>query len=389
MTAASVETHAESAAMFRDPSFFNRTPLLPVLAFSLATPFAFGATPQTNGANSAEAMFETFSRPIPGVDWEEMSPHFVQMLDRVFERNGWTDESDQYAKKVALRIAELPPWDLPGRFGALSDEVTARYGLTPQQTTMFQRAVMRESAAMLIKHGPAMWEQAQEALQGRAEGKPYNAEQIARWAKMGRPLFDEMESSIERVAAELEESLPEDKKSVLQKDMAGFHKRQKVVEAMNERWARGLWEPDEWGLEDDPIQTAAARTESPQPDPEPLATTQAARPTAPLVAPAVTAAPIPDHWIEHDPTTWIAFVLEIRKNFRLDAGQMDTAWSIHAELVERAGRYAKLRTAQLAEIPSAQRPTHEAYKPIRDLFAELRDRLEALPTSTQREASRK
>ena len=370
-------------------SSFQLRSILFVITVSVTASPAPAISPKTDDTTSPDEMYENFSKPIPGVDWDKMSPHFVKMIDRMFERNGWTDESDQYARKVASRVATLPPWDLAGRFGVLTEEVSGRYGLTPQQTTLFQRAVMRESFRMMIKHGPAMWEQAQEALQGRAQGKPYTAEQIARWAKDADPVFHEMEASIERVAGELEQTMPDEKKSVLEKDMAGFHKRQKAVEAMSQRWAKGLWKPDEWGLEDDPIQTggarAAAETQQPAPTPPP----QAARPVAPLVAPAIVATVIPDHWVEHDPTTWIALVIEIGKKYRLDAGQMDTAWSIHAELVERAGRFAKLRASELAAVPAAQRPTHESYQPIRELFGELRDRLESLPTSTQREASRK
>jgi hypothetical protein len=379
---------AESSAMTCRPSIRYLAIRL-VITAGITLSSVSAISPKPEDETSADEMFQTFSKPIPGVDWDKMSPHFVQMIDRMFERNGWTDESDQYARKVASRIAALPPWDLPGRFGVLTEEVSGRYGLTPQQTTLFQRAVMRESFGMMVKHGPALWEQAQEALQGRAQGKPYTAEQIARWAKDADPVYREMEASIERVASELELTMPDEKKSVLEKDMAGFHKRQKAVKAMSQRWAKGLWKPDEWGLEDDPIQTGGVRASAEPQQPGAVPNPQTARPVAPLVAPAVASVAIPDHWVEHDPGTWIALVMEIGKRYRLDAGQMDTAWSIHAELVDRADRYSKLRTSELAAVPTVQRPTHEAYLPIRELFGELRDRLESLPTSAQREATGK
>lgn len=363
--------------------------VLHLCALGLGASISHAISPKIESEEGAEELFENFSEPIPGVDWDKMSPHFVQMIDRMFERNGWTDESDQYAKKVASRIAALPPWDLPGRFGVLTEEVSGRYGLTPQQSTMFQRTVMRESFGLMVKHGPLLWEQGKEGLQCRAEGKPYTAEQIARWAKNVDPVFREFENSAERIAGELEQMMPEEKKSVLQKDMAGFQKRQKAVEAMNQRWAKGLWKPEEWGIEDDPIQIAAARATAEAQQPAPGPVPQVVRPAPPMVAPAVAMAPIPDHWVEHEPATWIALVMEMKKRFGLDAGQMDTAWSIHAELIERASRYSKLRSAELAAVPAGQRPTHEAYQPIRALFGELRDRLESLPTSTQREASKK
>src|SRR5262245_59917647 len=115
-------------------------------------------------SSASDDIVQKYSKPIPGVNWDELSPHFVQMLDRLFERNGWNDESDHFARKVASRVAEIPPWDMAGRFGVISEEITQRYGLNPQQTAAFQRTVLRESAGMLMRHGPKMWQQAQEAL---------------------------------------------------------------------------------------------------------------------------------------------------------------------------------------------------------------------------------
>ena len=344
---------------------------------------------QAPDANTSDDIMRRYSQPIAGVDWDELSPHFVQMLDRVFERNGWNDESDQFARKVASRVAEIPPWDMAGRFGVLSDEVSQRYGLSPQQTAGFQRAVLRETAGMLVRHGPKMWQQAQEALQGRSQGKPYTIEQIARWAKDADPLFREIETSANRIAEEVGRGLPEEKKKVLDGDMAGFHKRQKAVEQMNRRWAQGQWKPDEWGLEDDPIQTGGRANAAAAAAPAPVSNSvpSPSAPT-PLVVPGVQAPPIPDRWVEHAPATWIALVIEIGKRYSLDKGQMDAAWSIHDELVERAQRHVQSNASVLAEIPAAQRGTHEAYRPIRDLFGELRSRLEAIPTSAQREAAR-
>lgn len=335
----------------------------------------------TTAAN--EKVLQSFSKPIEGVDWDELLPHYEQMLERVFIRNGWTDEADQYAMKVALRVASIPPWDLAGRLRVLNEEISDRYGLTPQQSAEFQRGVMRELGGFLMRHGPAMWGQAQEALQGRSQGRPYTTDQIAKWAELGKPLFDEIEQSIERLGGELETNLSDEKKGVLRSDMSGFRKRHEAVKVMNERWARGEWKPEEWGLEDDPIQNRAPKGET-----RPAEVPKAGRvvsPAPPLVDPAVVVA-IPSRWIEHDPTTWIALVMEFRKQYSLDVGQMDTAWSIHGELVERALRYSNARKSELVMVPESQRAESAAYKPIRDLFAELRERLESLPTTQQREA---
>ena len=84
-------------------------------------------------------------------------------MERVFERNGWDDEADQFAMRVASHVASVPPWDITGRLQALNGEIARRYDLTPEQSSAFQQAVMRELGGFLLRHGPARWGQAKEA----------------------------------------------------------------------------------------------------------------------------------------------------------------------------------------------------------------------------------
>ena len=81
-------------------------------------------------------------------------------------------------------------------------------------------------------------------------------------------------------------------------------------------------------------------------------------------------------------------MLAFKKRFELDAGQMSTAESVHAELLERAKGYMAARGDALAAVAPRERPAHEAYEPIRQLFMELQDRLSAIPTTSQRRRSR-
>ncbi len=64
---------------------------------------------------------------------------------------------------------------------------------------------------------------------------------------------------------------------------------------------------------------------------------------------------------------------------------MSTAESIHAELLDRAERYAEAHADTLEAIPAPERATHEAYEPIRSLFGELQSRLDSVPTTSQRD----
>ncbi len=319
--------------------------------------------------------FRAFSEPIPGVDWDSMQPEIIRAIERVFEQNGWNREPDRYARDVACRIAAIPPWNIAERFDAFTQAVSMRYRLSPEQSNRFHSSLMRESTGFLFRNGPALLAQAREALQGHAKGIPYTPEQVARWSRDAEPIFRDMAESVDRLSAELETGLDDEMKEQLRIDVARYNERQRVVERMTARWANGEWDPAQWGLDDDPIQSKGMSPSASDPP------GHVARPGPPSERVVV----IPTHWIDHDPATWIALVLEIRDRYALDSGQMSTAWSIHGELVERAAAYVEGRSEEMAAVPVGQRSTHDAYRPIRDVFAELRQRLEAVPTSSQRE----
>jgi hypothetical protein len=97
---------------------------------------------------------------------------------------------------------------------------------------------------------------------------------------------------------------------------------------------------------------------------------------------------VPSRWVDHEPKTWIAYVLDVEKRYHLDSGQRTAARSIHSELVGRAMDYSAGRRAELAAVPALEREKHGLYEPIRTLFAQLQERLEALPTTAQRETAR-
>jgi hypothetical protein len=144
---------------------------------------------------------------------------------------------------------------------------------------------------------------------------------------------------------------------------------------MTERWTKGGWQPKDWGLQHDPIQTGME---------------QQARAIDPLAGDRSPKrirsdrAPIP-RWRPHEPATWFAYVLDFQKRFKLDPGQKTTANSIHAELLARANSYISAHAERLDKVARRDRAEDQAYEPIRGLFEELKERLDALPRSAQRD----
>ena len=85
----------------------------------------------------------------------------------------------------------------------------------------------------------------------------------------------------------------------------------------------------------------------------------------------------------------MAYVMDLKRRYDLDASQMSAARSIHAELFARATDYAQSRADELSAVPSGERAIHDLYEPIRGFFFELQARLEVIPTTAQRDQSKR
>lgn len=324
--------------------------------------------------------FSSFKEPLAGMDWTEEADRIRLAAENLWKRNGWTDEADRFAREVGCEIAAIPPWDVMGRFNLLTTRVTQRYGLSEEAAKKFRGSLMREAGAFLGRHGRVVIESGKEALAGRARGEPYTPEQVAKWAKMLEPLLVDMEASADRLLEEIKPSLDPEHKRLFDLDVQSLEKRARYLGAMRTQWSEGKWRPTDWGLETDPIQNR----------PSPL---RVADPPALLpIDPAASLDTVPEspvvlpNWQAHDPTTWFVYVLQFGERFGLDTGQKSTAESIHGELVARAADYSETHRDELHQVPMPERETNAAYEPIRALFAELQARLDALPTTVQRQS---
>jgi len=345
---------------------------------SAAAPNGDGATPTNPASEPASlASFADLKESLAGLNWDEEAQRLRRAAETVWERNGWTNESDRFARDVACEVTTIPPWDIAARLNLLTTRVAERYRLNDESAMRLKGSVMREAGGFLMRNGGAIIENGREALVARARGEPYTAEQVAKWAKVLEPLLTDMRASVDRLGDEIKPSLDPEHQRLFDQDMQSVEKRTRYVDAMRTRWAEGKWQPTDWGLEADPIQNRPVPPRAPDPSAAiPIPVAPAAQPSPNVSLPTC---------VSYDPATWFACVLEFEKRFQLDAGQKSTAQSIHAELVERAGDYAKTHREELRSVPTPGRMTHAAYEPIRALFAELQARLDALPTTAQRE----
>jgi len=311
------------------------------------------------------------------LDWEQEFASIKTAINNVWQQNEWDDEPHRFARDLALEVAAIPPWQFMQRFERFNQRVAERYDLSPRQRFQLQGGMIREAGRLLINHADMIFEQAGEILEDRRAGRPFDAEDVARWTKESDPLTNDVRATIDRLSAEMRASMSPEQRQVFDRDFKAFEKRWARVQEMRSQWAEGKWKAEDWGLQEDPQQSEGAG---------PADSLRGAAASSPLGPVMPDAAAIP-RWVPHDPSTWFAYVLDVKKRYRLDAGQMTTAESIHAELVARATTYASRDGDRLLSIPEADRAVHPAYEPIRDLFQELRDRLDAVPTTAQRESA--
>ncbi len=366
----SMTTHRQSYRRFR----------LTVTVMTLTTPLVspalvYSADPPQDGIDpTLLEQFHRLSEHMGQLDWDREYPIIERAMHDIWKRNGWTNEADRFARDLVCEVAAIPPTQPLKRLQVCNERVAQRYGLSEDQAVRFQRAMMREAAGMLVRNGGMILKQTREWMEARADGTPFTPQQVAEWTGESRPLILEMRNSVDRLAKELEPMLEPAKHRTLKLDLRSFDKRRRFMDRMTARWTEGKWRPEDWGLQDDPVHTTASHTGG-------ASTFSAANP--PAGKGRIKSDAIP-RWIGHEPSTWFAYVLDFEKRFNLDAGQMSTAESIHAELLERANHFSKTRAESLQSVPTRQRGTHESYEPIRQLFLELKSRLDAIPTTSQR-----
>lgn len=322
--------------------------------------------------------FEGFEEPLRGMDWAEEAGRVREAARTMWRRNGWNDETDLFARDVAIEVAAIPPWDVSARLNLLSTRIAERYELPDERAGPLQASMFREAGRFFGKNRAAIFELGREALATRAQGRAFTSEQVSRWAQALPPLMTDVRQSVGAISREIEPLLDNSHRERLHRDIAGIDRRAQYIDTLRVQWAAGKWRPSDWGLDHDPIQTGAQVPGAATPAlPEPVVAFESQG----------TAAAVPTRWVAHEPKTWNGYVLNVEKRYHLDSGQQTAARSIYSELVARATDYSAGRRAELQSVPAVEREKHALFEPICSLFSQLQERLEALPTTAQRESS--
>lgn len=360
-------------------------------------------------------------------NWEEHHGYLVNSMQEVFERNGWTSEEDEFALNMVSEVEAIPPWNMVERFDAMTRIMSDRYLLDEQQEQSFRRMVSKVASEVLSKHGERIMEYAGEVIDTRAAGRPIEAEQVAHWVELARPVMDDVRQRVQTAAEGFLDELSPEQREVFTRDLRAADRRFERLHERSEAWQRGEWSPADWGLSNDPIQTGtrvadAGAGEQPAGDAQPAAPdvpegepgTRGVRqpPRARQVRPPPDDAPQADASDgangDDEPAAaaragrrrggrpeatsndeWSRYVAEAIRRFRLNDAQQNSAWKVYRDLANR--RDALIRKARPATAaPSAaasDKPSEKLAADVQRLFDDLKRRIDRIPTRAQRRAA--
>ncbi len=317
-------------------------------------------------------------------DWSAQADNIERFIDGMWEKNGWTDESDQFTKKVNQEVARIPPWNFTARVDKMTELVSQRYELDARQRLRFQSTLYREVFGLMITNADTITDQVREYVGGRIEGRPILAEDVQRWTRESEPLMADVQNRLDRITAEMSRNMKDKQREILDRDRKAIQRQLKFIEGRRAEWAKGKWSPEEWGMGDAPNQPdAAGGDQQPSADPSAIADGRS-KPISPFEAQLFDRNKVASIAVAEDENTWKSWVREFIKANKLDMGQQETVWSILAELEERAVRFRSRHSEALGAVPLATRSESPVFDPLRDLFWELQRRSLALLTEVQR-----
>lgn len=306
-------------------------------------------------------------------EWEYQYPSIERAINNMWDKNGWRSESDQFARELMLEVASIPPWEFTRRTETAIDQVARRYKMTPAQRTTFQSQMYMRTGKLLFKNRSMLFKQIREVTTLRTLGKPINPDQVSQWVNESDELMDMARSEFNGMVEAVSQSFTPEQKQLLESDMESYRQRVKATNELREAWRRGEWSAEDWGLDTDPIQTGTNPVERAKQ--VQLLRASANRAHQQRLAES--------YYLPSDETTWERYVRRFIAQYDLNEAQSESCLSILREMKLRARAYTIAHGDEMESVPKTARPYSPAFDRIRQLFEELKDRLERIPTDHQ------
>ncbi len=374
-------------------------------------------------------------------DWKPHYENGVAIAERVYQRNNWTSEPDQFSLQVFREVGQHEPWALQQRWDTFMGMIEDRYDLSPDQSQRLRMQLIRDSADVFRRHAPQILEYSLEAIQTRATGGAITADQVSRWSKLAAPVMDDARKVMQATAEQFMQELSPEQQQRVRTDLMAAEERMERITQLREKWAAGQWEPADWGLDQDPIQLAAmqemreegidaeAAVRNPgfaaealkaeraalgnreprdaavppaQASDAPLVAAKSAERSGAEVAPVIDAsaaagaipgpadAPGAPQPVAGTPATrrlpddaWGRYVQAFIRKYRLEEQQQQKAWLIYAESTKAAER-VRMRLSDAQRGGAAREDLTRYHTQLDRQFQQMSRRLERLPTRAQR-----
>lgn len=320
--------------------------------------------------------------------WDQQYLTIEQATDNVFKQQGWTSESDQYARSLMRDLGRIPPWKPHERQEAFMGALQNRYTLTDEQRASLNSEIQREAMMVTAKNFRDVLPVAMEVVKTRASGEPFTAEQVQRWSKALKPMMADSIASMQRVTDHMKKDMTPEQRRLLEADVESLTKRHRDMEKMMVRWEAGQWNPTDWGLQDDPIHYSAVAQHA----------AGEAEKNA-LVQQAVDGnQPFNEGTAATDESEWDRYVRQFCDKYECTDSQRASAQGILKNCKQEAGAFRNARRDQIAQaeklIQNADTPAKRKAQqdelqrqlaPIAEIFNRLKARLyEQVLTTEQR-----
>lgn len=267
-------------------------------------------------------------------------------------------------------------WNVDSMMNTAVKNIARRYNLNEQQEKYTQALMTRGVKEFLGKHEDDLRELLTEMIAKQVSKEEVTAEMAKRWGDMAMPMFHDAKKSILENNMAWREILNEDQKKIHDLDLRLMQGNFKQFEERFQRWQDGEHRPGEMPI--GPARPADAT---------------AAQPTTP-----------PQIVRQMKPDTWELYVQQFSDKYKLDKSQRTSASAILVDCRNRANQYLEANKTAMAgvdaELADARktrpidrealmdvtRRNRELSAPVTQLYNEMKERLDKIPTEAQRRA---
>lgn len=270
-------------------------------------------------------------------------------------------------------------WDVDSMILQAADNVSRRYNLSPQQTEFTRKMFQEKVTRFLEENQEQIWPLVRDLARYQLTGAPPDESTARRIGGSALPIVEKAKKAILDANREWGGILTEEQKRLHEYDLREMEGTFKKVAQNFQEWESGI-----------PKQNPIFPPHTPKDDEPPM-------PNRP-----------PEKYTEggrkwtNQQNAWAKYVGDFIRKYNLDPGQREAAQSILRELKERAGKHRDAKQKEYAEldqrlkeafdsgdlkrIAMVERDETALNKPVKeDMFNELRERLDKIPTDAQKE----